>query len=603
MRQLIQESTMAQLAQAHSLISDSSKGLTARRLETVLPIVLAMVAVLFATIGMQRSLWLDEANTVLIAARPLSGILQRLRDDNNFPAFYVLLSGWMHVFGMSEIALRALCGLCYLAGGLTTYFLGRTAFENRRVGLYSAFCYLISGQAIRQSENVRVYAFLGLLAAASTLYLFRVLRWRIPRDWLLYVLISAVGILTHVWFFFLMAAQMLCAPLLPRSIRYKVLAAALLAFAPFSLLWFPEFVIQLHGGATNWMPRFHLWFIPDVFAEFYYTPLSTSAGARWPIVAAFFYLGCAILILPGLWRYLRRDGLEAVGEDDPSPSSSSRAKLFLTYTFASTKQRPALLLLLLTLFAIAIPLFVTFFKPIYWPARYTMIALPTLAVLLGWALARFAPRPLLLTFCAIMLALTAAGRIITHDEIPELRELRQAQGYSDRYTAQYILEHAQPGDALVFTSLSRAGIDYYLLKNRSANRFHEFSFPLETAEHLGWRDPEALLRNPDLLERESASVESKLAAETANGSARIWLFWGEDQPVNEFLAKQLQKQFAVQQILDLRGSYYRRVLVLTPADGRGGANSMPAYETNADGSDPFALQTQPTKASPVGRPR
>jgi hypothetical protein len=450
------------------------------------------------------------------------------------PVFYLLLSFWIRSFGISEIALRVLTGLFYLAGGIASYFLGRTVFQDGRVALYSSFCYLISGQAIRQSQNVRMYSLLGLLAATSTLLFFRLAKRPTTKDWVLYVLLTAVGTLTHVWFFFVVFSQMICLLILPKPGRYKFVFATLLAFVPFIILWLPTFFAQIQNGATAWMPRFQFLFVLSVFVEFYRAHFSFRLE-RLPIsleLGLLFYGGCAALTLPrALIRSERR--------------SPDRYVLLLVYLLTAS---------------IATPLIVSIFKPIYWPGRYTIIALPAFALLLGWALAKFSPWRLSVCFCYAMLLATTAYRIKTREEVPELRGT--PDGYTDKRTAQYILQHAQSSDVLVFTDLSRAAIDYYLLRNDAANRFREVNFPAEIANHLGWEDPRAMLEDPHRIQTEAELVATNLQALLSDGRNRIWLFWGGASEIDQVLWHELDLRFAIEQEVDLRGSYYQRVLVL-----------------------------------------
>ena len=53
-------------------------------------------------------LWLDEANSVLVANSSLQEIFARLSLDASPPLYYILLHYWMAVFGTSEFAVRLL---------------------------------------------------------------------------------------------------------------------------------------------------------------------------------------------------------------------------------------------------------------------------------------------------------------------------------------------------------------------------------------------------------------------------------------------------------------------------------------------------------------
>jgi mannosyltransferase len=58
--------------------------------------------------------WMDEALSVGIASHKLAAIPGVLRHDGSPPLFYVLLHGWMTLFGPSESATHAMSLLCAL---------------------------------------------------------------------------------------------------------------------------------------------------------------------------------------------------------------------------------------------------------------------------------------------------------------------------------------------------------------------------------------------------------------------------------------------------------------------------------------------------------
>src|SRR5436189_269824 len=47
--------------------------------------------------------WIDEGISVGISSHPLSKIPQLLREDGSPPLYYVLLHGWIRLFGTSEV--------------------------------------------------------------------------------------------------------------------------------------------------------------------------------------------------------------------------------------------------------------------------------------------------------------------------------------------------------------------------------------------------------------------------------------------------------------------------------------------------------------------
>src|SRR4051794_40055749 len=74
--------------------------------------VLAIVALGVVLRFVCRSdLWADEALSVGIARLPVDRLLAALRHDGAPPLYYLLLHGWMRVFGSGPAAARALSGL------------------------------------------------------------------------------------------------------------------------------------------------------------------------------------------------------------------------------------------------------------------------------------------------------------------------------------------------------------------------------------------------------------------------------------------------------------------------------------------------------------
>ena len=70
-------------------------------------------------------LWLDEAQTVAIAKRPLTALPGALRHDGAPPLYYALLHLWVRVVGDGTVAVRTLSGLVSLLTLPVTWAVGR----------------------------------------------------------------------------------------------------------------------------------------------------------------------------------------------------------------------------------------------------------------------------------------------------------------------------------------------------------------------------------------------------------------------------------------------------------------------------------------------
>ena len=71
------------------------------------------------------ALWLDETLSVNIARLPLSQLPQALREDGSPPLYYLLLHGWIAVFGDGTTAVRALSAVFGVAALPLIWLAGR----------------------------------------------------------------------------------------------------------------------------------------------------------------------------------------------------------------------------------------------------------------------------------------------------------------------------------------------------------------------------------------------------------------------------------------------------------------------------------------------
>uniref|UniRef100_Q01PM2 Membrane protein-like protein n=1 Tax=Solibacter usitatus (strain Ellin6076) TaxID=234267 RepID=Q01PM2_SOLUE len=485
-----------------------------RYLERLLAACALAAAVVFIGVGIGRPVWLDEANSVLIASHGFSGIIDSLSRDNNLPLYYFLLSGWMRVFGNSEIAVRSLSAIFYLGGCGAAFALGKRLTGETRAGWYSAFFYEASALAILQAQNIRMYSLLGMLSGLSAWCWLRVIR---DRDgsrgaWAWLLAVNSLGLLTHVWFVFVLGGQLAATAVCERRQLGRFVLAGVAAAVPFSVLWGPVFWHQLHNGATGWMPRLQPIFLILAGTEFYGPVASLLLFALAGACAIYAVRkGCSMGIAP---------------------------------------------LVLIFLASVAVPLAISFVKPIYWPGRYLVIGAASLAAVLGSILAgapsRLVPALAGLLLLGAQVPAQFAGRdLVPGSQLPP--------GQSDRTTAEFLLAHAAPGDAIVFTSLSRAAADYYFGRAGAGHRFQEFSFPADTATHLGWMDSSAPPERQTRLEAEASWIAGQAGA-IAGGGHAIWVYDGASIRVTELLTRRLNLTLNPRADYRLEGSYHKRIL-------------------------------------------
>ncbi|MBZ5579929.1 MAG: glycosyltransferase family 39 protein [Acidobacteriia bacterium] len=483
-----------------------------------------LAAVVFITVGIERSIWQDEAATILISNRPFRGVTEGLRHENNFPLYFYLVSIWTRLVGSSEVALRTLSALFYGTTIGTGFALGKRLCHNNRAAWYAAFFCLVSPLAVLQAQSIRMYSLLGTLCGLSLLAFVR-LFWERDRSLAAtagFIVVNALGILTHLWFGFVLVGQAAALLVWERQQLWRWMSACAAAAVPFLVLWAPKLPDQIRNGATDWMP-------------------GLKPGAL--LVAGLEFWG----LIPGVMLYgLAAGGWLMAGADRRKRMLSGRAVPLLALVFAVN---------------LGLPLAVSLVRPIYAPGRYAIIALVPLAVLMAAILTSLWPRGALPWPCLVLLAVGVVNQV-NHREDVLASEL--PAGQSDRTTALFLLQHAAPGDAIVFTSLTRPAADYYFRRAHAEDRFVEISFPAENARHPGWDDPGVPAGQRIPLQAEAAATTGRLQ-QIAGSGRRVWLYNGGSNAVGVILKQRLDAALALQQTYPLLGPYHRRILEYTAA--------------------------------------
>jgi hypothetical protein len=198
-------------------------------------------------------LWLDEALSVNIARLPLGDIPAALRLDGHPPLYYVLLHGWMEVFGDSDAAVRSMSALFSLLTVPLLWWVLRPRGE--RVAWVAAGLLAASPFAIRYATEARMYSLVMLLVVLGWLAVER----SIERPSLFRLAgvaaTTALLLLTHYWSMFLLAAVGIV--LLWAALRsgvtagWKVIGAMAVGGLSF-LPWVPSFLTQLQHTGTPW---------------------------------------------------------------------------------------------------------------------------------------------------------------------------------------------------------------------------------------------------------------------------------------------------------------------------------------------------------------
>ena len=418
------------------------------------------------------ALWLDEAQSVAIAGSDWHGLYTGLRQDGAPPLYYVLLHGWIGVFGDGAGAVRALSGVFGVLALPLAWALGRR-LGGPRVGLALTLLLASSPFAIRYSSETRMYSLLVLLVLVGAAAVSWAARRPGPLPVVAVGLSTAALLLTHYWSLYLLVAVGLVALATLRRDRpaaVRVLAGLVLGGVLF-LPWLPTLRFQLAHTGTPWAAVGGL------------GSISTALDA-WRGGAAVLpqLLGLTLVVL-------------AVLAVVTQPFAGG-ARLALT------RSRGRWLLVALSLGTLVVAGVASLLTSSAVSGRYTSVALPAFLALVAVGLTSLPSRRTgaVLLACCVLVGLGLATS-----------SARLWRTQADQVAAQ--LQAAAPGDTVVFCpdqlgpSVSRiapAGLDLVVYPD------------LRPADRVDWTDYSQRNESAD-----PASVAAQVSARAGDGA--VWL--------------------------------------------------------------------------------
>lgn len=216
----------------------------------VLGIVLAVGCGIVLRFTSTGPLWLDESLSVEIARRPLPAMFTALRHDGSPPLYYLLLHGWISLFGSSTGSVRTLSSVLSLAALPLSWYVGRL-FGGRRLAVSALLVVATTPWALRYASETRMYSLVLDEVLAGILLVQRARAAPTAARLAALTAITAALAYTHYWGLYLLApaAGWL---LWRRELRVvAAMAASVLLFGP----WLPSFVYQLRNTGTPWAVR------------------------------------------------------------------------------------------------------------------------------------------------------------------------------------------------------------------------------------------------------------------------------------------------------------------------------------------------------------
>jgi uncharacterized membrane protein len=310
------------------------------------------------------SLWLDEASSVKFAKEPPAGIIETTSKDVHPPLYYFALHYWMKLFGDTETAARLLSALFGIFCLPVVYKIAAHLFD-RSTALLATLLLALSRFHLEFSQEARMYSLLVLLSLCSIYFFIKLLEGRSRYTLALYIAASALMMYTHVYSFFILAAEnlyLLTLVFAERDAFKRVWKLWLASQVTLALLFLPWLSVQ----AQQFSRVQQGFWIPKLPPNLLFTTLVIYAGS-YPL--AWILLSLVALALFSGWKGWNEKTSPASpkNESDGDVRLRGRLKLYL--------------LVLWLLCPILLPYIVSqFSSPIFLP-KYTIAALPAFAIL------------------------------------------------------------------------------------------------------------------------------------------------------------------------------------------------------------------------------
>lgn len=380
-----------------------------------------LLAVVFSLLSIgKHSLGLDEAISLYISREWSAMWDVLLKLEANMWLYYLVLNFWQHL-GSSEFIVRGLSALFAVGTVPVVWALGRRMFDSR-VAFVAAFLTALNLYMIEYAQEARGYTLLLLLSTLSSLYFVRAVEESRLRDWLIYAVVSALGVYTHLFAILIIGAHGVSLSLAGwKRIPWKMVIGS---GAVMIVLLVPLALYQSLGtGQADWIVR------PSFYQ--FLRAFRSLAGSS-PLLVWFLPL-CIMAVLAG-WQAIRRSH---------GYPEAWRISVLLCW----------LILPVLVTYAFSLTI-----KPMF-VERYFISGISPLVLLAALGLDRIRSRWVVMTWAVLFVVLTTRGLV----------ELYGTPGHEDwRSAAQLVAERGENNDAVMFYAyFAKIPFEYYFPEQRA----------------------------------------------------------------------------------------------------------------------------------------
>ncbi len=307
------------------------------------------------------AIWGDEGSSLLLSEYALDDLWFHAAHDVHPPLYFFMLRGWIELFGDGIWSIRGMSALPGVAVVGLGVWLTRQ-LSSRRAAVLAGVLLALLPTAVRYSQEVRMYALLGVWLLGATLALVYWVRQPERARYLAaYVLLMSAGFYTHyftalcvlvhwAWLGLLSTSQPPGQRLITCRSWWLANVAIVLLYLPWlpNLLDLVQHVDQLKvGGDIGWEEPVNLLSVPSMIWQFV---LQDEGLDLWPPLFWLFPLLCLVVVGTAAWRDRERHR--------PAVLLALFLLLPLLLVYAVSFISPVFIERYLTVYALALPMLV-----------------------------------------------------------------------------------------------------------------------------------------------------------------------------------------------------------------------------------------------------
>ena len=140
-------------------------------------LVVGIFTVVTLMIGMQQSIWFDEAYSINLAKHSINDLINLTAIDVHPPAYYIFLHFWGGIFGFGELSLR-LSSILLMALAILLMSVLVKNLLGKKIAILSTLFVGLSPMIVRYGFEIRMYAMATMFSVLASLILVKTERER-----------------------------------------------------------------------------------------------------------------------------------------------------------------------------------------------------------------------------------------------------------------------------------------------------------------------------------------------------------------------------------------------------------------------------------------